>query len=689
MSNYLLEIGVEEFPSRFVKTCKEQLQKAIEEAFQENGLVFENLRLESTPRRFSLWLDAIHEEKKEEEEIVKGPSKKIAFDEQGNPSKALLGFMRSKGITQDDIYIDRLGKEDYVFAKLEMKRKSIKELLTLIIPQSIRQISIPRSMRWSGKNLLFARPIRWLVSLYDDEVLPCDLEGIPVSNVTKGHRFLGQDHIEISSIAEYEDKLKENYVIIDEKIRRDMILRGLNLHARLKGGKPLMDEDLLDEVIHIVEYPTVFIGNIPEEYLSLPEEVIITPMKDHQRYFPVVKEDQLLPYFLSVRNGDERGLENVIAGNEKVLVPRLEDAKFFFEQDKETSMEDFTERLKGLAFHEKLGSMLDKSKRLEELVTTIGKQLSCGEEMISHAQRAAVLSKFDLASKMVIEFTELQGVMGRIYSLEKGENPIVAQAIEEQYLPRKSAGKLAQSTVGSILSLADKIDSIAGLFAIDTNVTGSQDPFGLRRAAIGIIDILLKNKMHLDLKQSFRDSLFNYVEQQGIAFDYEEVNKKVEDFFLGRLETKMKEDGIPYDVVNAVLHQTDGDILSFYRRGQAVMDFLKEEENYEHITSFVRIASLAKHDDHFSINEEVLEEADREIYESLACLKDFQDLLRQRQYEESLEKLADWMPMINQYLDQTMIMVDDEELRQSRLAMLSFIYEPICAIFDPSEIYRE
>lgn len=690
MNKYLLEIGVEEFPSRFIASTKEQLINNVLKILSEDGLSVESTRIESTPRRFVLWLEGIGAENTEAFEVVRGPSARVAYDQEGQPTKALEGFLRSKGLSSDDVYVESNGKEDYVFAKITKEAVSPEKVLKKAIPEAIRQISNPRSMRWGGKNLRFLRPIRWLVSLYNDQVLDFDLEGIPLGRTTKGHRFLGHGVVEISTIDCYEETLKEEFVIVDEGERRNIIVRGLNRKAREHGGLPMHDDDLLGEVVSIVEYPTVFIGEIPQNYLDLPQEVIITPMKDHQRYFPVVDDGgKLLPYFLSVRNGNEEGIENVVAGNEKVLVPRLEDAKFFYDQDLSQALEDYLPKLDDLVFHEDLGTMLDKTGRLESLTRSLAENMDCGPETMAAATRAARLSKADLVTQMVVEFTELQGVMGRIYAEKNGEEGLVALAIEEQYMPKGADGQVPQSTPGIILSLADKMDNIAGLFAIGVRVTGSQDPFGLRRAANGIIDILYEASLHINLWEGFRDALVLYVEEEGLVFDYDEIMETIYNFFLGRLRTKMDDLGIRYDVIDAVFASKEKDLLSLINMGEAIDAYLKEEGGDLLITDFVRIESLAKKYEGQPLVEEVLEDEDRVLYQSLNRRETVEEAIEKGHYKEALDLLKDWMPLVNDYLDKTMIMVEDESLRAARLAMLHTINDVISRILVPSAIVRE
>lgn len=686
MNRYLLEVGVEEFPSRFIESTKRQLLQNLLKNLEERGLMVASSRVESTPRRFAVWLEDLKQKDSASEETLRGPSVSVAYDAQGAPSKALQGFMRSKGVGPEAIFTEG----DYVFARVSKEVVSIESILKEAVPKAIRAISNPRSMRWGGKNLRFLRPIRWLLSLYNDEVLPFSLEEIPVGRMTRGHRFLGKQELEIPTIDAYEEMLRAAFVIVDEEERRAIIVRGLNKKAREHGGVPMEEEELLSEVVHIVEYPTVFIGKIPKKYLSLPQEVIITPMKDHQRYFPVLDDEgKLLPYFLSVRNGNEEGLENVIAGNEKVLVPRLEDARFFYDHDRAHPLEENLLRLDELIFHEQLGTMLDKTKRLESLVVSLSKDMECGPDTEENVKRAAYLSKADLVTEMVVEFTELQGVMGRIYAEASGEKALVAQAIEEQYQPIGSDGSLPKSTIGTILSLADKVDNIAGLFAIEVEISGSQDPFGLRRAANGMIDMIQKAALRIDLEEAFRDALVLYVEQQGLVFDYDVVMGRIYDFLFGRLRTKLSDAGVRYDVIDAVLLSGDRDLLSLMEKAMALQKWLEKPQGQALITDFVRVASLAKNDQGQAIDEASLTEGDRAFLAHLEGLQAISDQIKQGCYEEALTLFEGFMPAVNDYLDATMILVDEDALRGSRLAMLKKIDQVIGRILLAEKIVRD
>ncbi|EEI86578.1 glycine--tRNA ligase, beta subunit [Anaerococcus lactolyticus ATCC 51172] len=687
MHNYLLEIGVEEIPSDYVKNTKIQLKEKFEKLLSENKLSYEDVEIESTPRRFMVLLKNVAETAQQEVISVRGPSAKIAYDEDNNPSRALLGFLKGQKAELSDVIIKEQKGEDYVFVEKKEKSKSLEEILKENVYEIVKSISFPRSMRWGGKSIRWARPIRWFVSLLDDKVLDFDAEGIEVGNITKGHRTLGSDKIVIENISEYEAKLKENYVILRGKDRRDIILKGLNSVSSQVGGEYMKDEDLLDEVVNIVEYPTVLVGEIDHSYLELPREVITTPMKDHQRYFPILDDKKkLLPYFCLVRNGDDYESQNVIEGNKKVLVARLEDAKFFYDLDAANTLESYVKDLDNLVFFEGLGNMGQKTKRLVELATSYQKELSLGDDIAEDAKRAAYLSKADLVTRMVVEFTELQGTMGAIYALNSGENQRVATAIKEQYLPKNQNSETPKSVVGILLAIADKMDSIVGLYAIENYVTGSRDPFGLRRAALGIINIILENGIDVDIKKLIAEALLVYTEINALAFDYDKTMDETLTFIKDRLKNKLLDDGYRYDIVNSVINTNFTNILKMSEKVKAVSDFIGE--NDDSLSYLIRINNLTKESEDREIREDLLEtDLERKFYEEITKLENF-GLVSSADYKKELENIQATSLVGNDYLDNTMINVDNEEVKNNRLAMLNLLKRRMAKIFDISEIVR-
>lgn len=687
MHNYLLEIGVEEIPSDYVKNTKTQLREKFEKLLTENKLSYEEIEIESTPRRFMILLKNVSEAAKAEVISVRGPSVKIAYDEENNPSRALLGFLKGQKADLDDVLIKEQKGEDYIFVEKKEESKSLEDVLKEEVYDLVKSISFPRSMRWGGRSIRWARPIRWFVSLLDDKILDFDAEGIEVGNITKGHRSLGSDKVVIDKISDYEEKLKENYVILRAKDRRDIIVKGLNSLASQVGGEYMKDEGLLDEVVNIVEYPTVLVGEIDPAYLELPREVITTPMKDHQRYFPIIDDKKkLLPYFLLVRNGDDYESQNVIEGNKKVLVARLEDAKFFYDIDAASKLESYVKDLDNLVFFEGLGNMGQKTERLMELSVRYQKELNLGEDIAEDAKRAAYLAKADLVTKMVVEFTELQGTMGAIYALNSGENQRVATAIKEQYLPKNQNSETPKSVVGILLAIADKMDSIVGLYAIENYVTGSRDPFGLRRAALGIINIILENGIDVDIKKLISEALLVYTETNALAFDYEKTMEETLSFIKDRLKNKLLDDGYRYDIVNSVIDTDFTNILRMSEKVKALSEFI--EENDDSLSYLIRINNLAKDSEVTEIREDLLEtDLEKNFYEEISSLEDL-GLASSADYKKELENIQATSLIGNDYLDNTMINVDNEEVKNNRLAMLNSLKERMAKIFDISEIVR-
>lgn len=687
MSNYLLEIGVEEIPSDYVKNTKRQLEDKFKKLIEENKLTCESISVESTPRRFAILLTGVEADLTEKTVSVKGPSVRIAYDEGGEPKKPLLGFLRGQGADISDVVIREFKGEDYIYVEKKEKSKSVAEVLRENVYELVKSISFPRSMRWAGKSIRWARPIRWFVSILDDEVLDFDAEGISVGRVTKGHRTLGSNHVEIDKIENYEKLLKENFVILKYKDRKDIILRGLNRLSSEVGGEYMKDEALLDEVINIVEYPTVLIGGIDKKYLEIPKEVITTPMKDHQRYFPVLDENKnLLPYFLVVRNGDEEFKENVVEGNKKVLVARLEDAKFFYDIDMKKPLEAYVDDLENLAFFEGLGNMKLKTERLTDLTERYRQALAIGEDMAHPIGRAAYLSKADLVTKMVVEFTELQGTMGRIYASKSGEEERVATAIEEAYMPRSSGSALPKTITGIILSIADKMDTIVGLYAIEKYVTGSQDPFGLRRACLGIINIFLENSIDIDLRRLVNDALLVYTEKNELSFDYDTAMDKVLDFFKDRLKNKLIDDGVSYDTVNSVINTDELNIIKIVKKAKSIDSFL--EDNEDQVSYFTRIVNLSDYRVEAEVREDLFEnDLERSFYEKITELGDFSPSA-EADFLAELNKIKETSVVGNSYLDNTMINVEDEEVKHNRIAMLNKLARRIEQILDIKEIVR-
>ncbi|TJX68730.1 glycine--tRNA ligase subunit beta [Soehngenia saccharolytica] len=685
---YFLEIGVEELPARFIDDALVQLKNNFENTMNENRIKYEAISTFQSPRRLAIDLIGLESRGESEEVIVKGPAKRIAFDQDNNPTRALEGFMKGQNVKLEDIYFDTVNNEEYVFVKKINEGRLLEDVLKDNIANNIRNITFPKSMRWGGKNIKFARPIRWIVSLLDDEIMEFDFEGITVSNVTRGHRFLGSQNIVITEIGQYKELMRQNYVIVDPQERKDTIKYNSQRLAREKGGNVLRDDELLNEVTNLVEYPTPIMGRIKDEYLNLPFDVVVTPMRDHLRFFPCVDDkNRLLPYFITIRNGDDRFIDTVIKGNEKVLGARLEDARFFYNEDIKYPLETYVEKLKRLTFQEKLGTMYDKTIRIQRLSGKIADYLEVGEETKKNILRASYLSKADLVTKMVTEFTELQGKMGMEYAEKSGENKIVSQAIFEQYLPRFAQDNLPTTTAGAILSIADKLDSICGLFAIGIQPTGSQDPFALRRGALGIINIIIDKKLNVSLKDMIDFSLYIYIEENSLACDFNKVRSEIFDFFMARVKNMLTEQRIKHDVVDAIISTGTDNIYDIVIRAEKIVNWLKGEEAQKTIVSFDRLTALSQKATSSNVVRNLLSVDELELYDAYNKIEDkVNTYINKKEYDKALDLLGYLSDPINRYLDNVMVMVDDDNIRNNRLALIKLIRDKSLDICDLSLI---
>ena len=685
MNNYLLlEIGVEELPSRFGQTTLDQIENNLSKLLKEERINFDNIEKYATPRRLTFVIKNLSDKATDLEEEVKGPAKKIAVDADGNFTKPALGFMKSKGLDPENVYFKQLGNAEYLFGTIKQEGKHTSEVLKTIVPEAIKNVTFPKAMRWGGKNMRFARPIRWMVALLNNEVLDIDLEGIKSSNITRGHRFLGEKEFEVNSVEEYFEKLDKNFVVLDQHKRKEMIREQAVEVAKSLGGEVELDEDLLEEITFLVEYPTAFYGEFDEEYVKLPKEVVTTPMKEHQRYFPVLKDGKLLPNFIAVRNGDSNRIDLVKAGNEKVLRARLADALFFYHEDTKKPLESFVDKLQTVVFQAKLGTVYDKTLRIEKLSQVILNELNMTESK-ENTLRAAKLCKADLVTNMVFEFTELQGIMGRDYAQVSGENEEVCQGIFEHYLPRFAGDILPETNTGIALSIADKLDSIAGFFAIGIKPSGSQDPYALRRQALGILSILLDRKLSVNLNNLINAALDNY---SNLEFNKEEVASQIVEFFVERVKNLFKDLGIRYDVIDAVLNNNLDDISDIHTRALELNRWLQKDELVEMLTAFNRVATLAEKATTDIVKEDLLkEDAEIKLYNGFKEIKsNVESLLLDKKYNEALDAFATLRPLVDNLFDNVMVMDKDEAIKENRLGLLKQIYSTMLTICDLSKI---
>ncbi len=690
--DYLLEIGVEEMPARFMNPALSQLKELAVTQLSEKRLSFVEAAAYGTPRRLVLFVKGVAGQQDPLEVEVKGPAAKVAYKPDGTPTRAAEGFAKSQGVTVEDLVVKPVGHVDYVFAVKREEGRPAKEVLAKIAPSVISGLHFPKPMRWGSLEVRFARPIRWLVSLWGDEVVEFEYAGLTAGRTTYGHRFLCKEPLIVANPAEYFEKMKSNYVMVDPQERKESIWRQVVQTAAAAGGKVEEDEELLEEVNNLVEYPTALLGSFDPAYLKLPREVLVTPMREHQRYFPVVGNDgRLLPVFVAVVNGTDKNHDIIRAGNEKVLKARLSDASFFFNEDTKTPLASKVPALRNIVFQEGLGTLYDKTERLVALAEWLAGVLGVAEQEKEDVLRAAHLAKADLVTNMVYEFPELQGVMGREYAVRSGERGGVAQAIFEHYLPRFAGDMLPSTLPGSILSLADKMDNIVGCFAMGIQPTGSQDPYALRRQASGMINIIINQQLTLSFNALMETAYRGYEARYPLKHSLEETKGAIVEFFAQRLRGIFMEEGFSYDVVDAVLASGCDDFTDTRSRVKALFDLRRQPVFGALLTAFTRANNLAKNAVSQNVDESLLEEpAEKELYACLcSVLKTAGDYLEKRDYSSFLSSVAGLCEPLDRFFNSVMVMVEDKKIRENRLALLLQLASAVRRVADLSKIVGE
>ncbi|MGG5340574.1 glycine--tRNA ligase subunit beta [Enterococcus sp. AZ192] len=669
----LLEIGLEEIPAHIVTPSRLQLEQKVVKFLEENNLVYETVQSFSTPRRLAVRVTQLPEQQEDTQEEVKGPARKIAQDDQGNWSKAAEGFVRGQGLTTDAITFKELNGVEYVYVtKHNHGQKTIDVLSGL--KDVITSLTFPVTMHWANYDFEYIRPIHWLVALLGDEIIPFSVLDVETSNQSRGHRFLGDD-VTIMHSKEYEAKLKEQYVIVDPAERKAMIVAQAEQLAEKNHWTLDLDGKLLEEVTNLVEYPTAFVGGFDEKYLSVPDEVLVTSMKEHQRYFEV-RNDQgmLLPHFISVRNGNDVHLENVIKGNEKVLIARLEDAEFFYSEDKKLTIEECVDKLKHVTFHEKIGTIYEKMQRVGLIGQVIGKEVGLSENELTELKRASEIYKFDLVTNMVGEFPELQGIMGEKYALLQGETPAVAQAIKEHYMPTSSEGDLPVSDIGAVLAIADKLDSVFSFFAVGMIPSGSNDPYALRRQTYGVIRIIENKNWRFPLDQLQReiDAAIN-ADDRKYGIQLNSGQAEVIDFVKARLRQLLLTKDVRHDVIDAVISAEQKDLTKLFSSAAIIKNHLLDKEFRPSIEALTRVINLAKKGQDQSAEVDVTlfeNDAEKELNKAVNAVEaGFKD----KTMAENYQALVDLRPLIERYFDETMVMVEDERVKTNRLNELNRI----------------
>ena len=670
----LLEIGLEEMPAHVVTPSRIQLEEKVIKFLDEHHLDYETVQSFATPRRLAVKVTAIPEKQADVEEEVKGPAKKIALDAEGNWSKAAQGFVRGQGVTTEDIVFKELNGVEYVYVTKFTKGQSAKEVLTKL-NDVITSLTFPVTMHWANYDFEYIRPIHWIVALLDDEVIPFNVLDVTTGQTSRGHRFLGDD-VTFQHANEYETKLKEQFVVVQPNERKQMIVDQANAKKKEKNWQLALDEELLEEVTNLVEYPTAFVGSFDEKYLSVPDEVLVTSMKEHQRYFEV-RNDQglLMPHFIAVRNGDNVHLENVIKGNEKVLIARLEDAEFFYNEDKKLTIEACVEKLKNVTFHEKIGSIYEKMQRVALIAQIIGRKVGLSEDELEDLKRASEIYKFDLVTNMVGEFPELQGIMGEKYALLQGEKPAVATAIREHYLPTSSEGELPETAIGAVLALADKLDSVFSFFSVGMIPTGSNDPYALRRQTYGVIRIIEDKGWTFPLVQlqtEVDEAVNQDVEKYGVLLN--EGQAEVVEFVKARLRQLLMTKNVRHDIIDAVVSAEQADLSKLFASANILKSRFEDQDFKPSMEALTRVINLAKKgqellgDTEEGIDPSLFEnKAEKELYQAV---NDLSESFATRTIAENYEALVNLRPLIDAYFNETMVMVEDEKVKQNRLKQL-------------------
>ncbi|SDK43203.1 glycine--tRNA ligase subunit beta [Microbulbifer yueqingensis] len=671
--DFLVELGTEELPPTALHTLMEAFAEGIEQGLKGAELEFGEVKAYAAPRRLAVAVSGLADRQQDKQIEKLGPAVKAAFDKDGKPSKAAEGFARSNGVTVDQLSRKETDKGERLAFVSEQKGADTVSLLPGIVERSLAQLPIPKRMRWGARREEFVRPVHWLLMLFGNEVVEGEVLGLQAGNTTRGHRFHCNRELEVHSPKDYVQKLRDpGHVVVDFAERREMIRDQVTAEAHNVNGEAVIEDDLLDEVTALVEWPVALTGRFEERFLDVPAEALISSMKEHQKYFHVVDGDgQLLPFFITVANIDSQDPRQVIEGNERVIRPRLSDAAFFFETDKKTSLEARREKLKQVIFQQKLGTIYDKTERLAALAPRIAAAIGADE---TEAERAAKLCKSDLVTEMVFEFADLQGVAGYYYAENDGEPLDVAKAMYEQYMPKFAGDELPKSQTGTVLALADRLDTLVGIFGIGQPPSGSRDPFALRRASLGVIRLVVEKKLDLDLRKLLELARDNY--PRTALGEYNSVVEQALAYILERFRARYEDQGVPAEVFMAVAARNLSRPLDIDNRVHAVHAFSQLPEAAALAAANKRVSNiLAKLDGPVpsSVDESLLkEDAEQALY---AAVKDAQQqvqpLYAAAMFTDGLAGLSGLRESVDSFFDNVMVMAEDEQLRNNRLALLA------------------
>jgi len=679
MENVILEIGTEEIPAQYMENALKDLNQLAKKYLEEARINYKEIKVYGTPRRLILFIFHIKEKQENVFQKIKGPAYSIAYNKDSQPQKPALKFAQSQRVNIEDLIVEDTEKGKYIFASKSIIGQPTIDILSQIFPKIIKGMQFPKSMRWGERSLRFIRPIRWILALYGKEIIKFNLNGLDSGNITYGHRLLAPQKIKITSTQEYFKKIEKSYVIVDPQIRENIVKTDIKQIIKEINGKKIINEKQLKEIVYLVEYPNAILGKYDKKYLELPKDVLTVVMEKHQKYFPIFKnKDELLPLFIVIINNSKKYASKIREGNENVLRARLEDAKFFYQEDQKIPLEKRVDKLKNVIFQENLGSLFDKTERLELLCDYIADSLQVEQNVKKDLLRSAHLCKADLVTEIVKEFPELQGIMGKEYAVLSGERKDVAEAIFEHYLPRFSGDRLPLTKGGMILGIADKVDSIIGCFVMGLTPTGSQDPYGLRRQSRGKIAIILKNNLQISLKDIIRKSLSLYKESVSVELkiDENEIVSQILNFLKQRVKNIFLEEGIHYDVIDAVLAvDSDGDVVDIKNRIKVIEELYNQPIFGKILNSSSRVLNLSKNSEENEIVRSLLKEkAELSLYHNYESIYPrTKEFIYNKEYKKVFKLLGDLCEPVDEFFDQVLVMDQDKEIRKNRIALIKKI----------------